>query len=488
MENTTVTSRNARTLIGYVHSDGIAWLSKNQNTGSSIQLLGAPKEDINVAVYTDVVLSTEPAPAVDVSKVEIDPADLRLETWRKNRSGWDTRQDNCCRLTHVPTGITVTVQGDEDARSVHAAKAQAMEKLKVELARRAAQAGTLDQAGLADRVAAVLSAHGITVRPGICAEVAREVVAGMGPVVTKDAFEVLAKSWDGCSAEDDVGASLRRDFDRAATQAVPQFVRDRESERKTLGNDAFNGWLDTKLYNSDKTIWDALGEMTLTQAAWSGWFYRNVHGTAPELTAAAEALADNLAALVRKLAYCLRKASPGHPESDRAVNYLTRKGLMGSPLRLADAQPHVPGEDDVRDVLQDAANLAHSYGFPEMYTKLTRLKAALSVRLSQEQVAGIAAEAAAQILPLYIGHFTEEALHGKITGVVSSAIAVAAGVYSDERYAAAQVEVGHLHTVVNAVAPHLREAKLTTLADKLENCAASVELVMRAPVVAPTKS
>jgi hypothetical protein len=488
-KNITVTTpaTAGRTPIGYVHPEGIKWLSKNQNTGSSVQLLGAPTEDTNVAVYAETVVLAGAPPAADVDQVELNPEDLRLETWRKNRGGWNTRPDNCCRLTHVPSGVTVTVEGDDDARSVHAAKAMAVHKLKEELARRTASASTLDQAGLADRVAAVLSAHGISVRPSICAEIAREVVAANGPVLTKAAFEEIAGGWDGCryadAMIDDIGAGLRRDFDRLATQASPKLVRNREAEHKTLGNDAFNGWLDTKLYNSDQTVWDAMGEMTLTQAAWTGWFYRNMHGTAPELTAAAEALADNLAALVRQLVSALRKARPDHPAAERALSYLTRKGLVGSPLRLAAGRPHVPGDDDVRDVLQDAANLAHAYGHPELYTKLKRLMSALSVRLSPEQVAAIAASSATEILPLYIGHFTEQALQGKLEGVVSAAIARAVGLYGDQRHAQALEEFAHLHTIVNAVAVRLRESGLTTLAGKLEDCAASVELVLRAPVV-----
>lgn len=426
----------------------------------------------------------------EIADVELNPADLRIETWRPNRGGFDTRQDNCCRLTHVPSGITVTVEGDDNARSVHAAKAHAMEKLKVELARRAAGAGSMDQAGLADRVAAVLAAHGISVRPSICAEVANEVVAATGPVLTQAAFEKIAEGWDGCKYDDgmidDIGAGLRRDFERLAVKTVsPKYVRDREADRKTLGNDTFNGWLDTKLHNSEKTVWDSLGEMTLTQAAWVGWFYRNVHGTAPELTAAAEALADNLAALVRQLVVALRKARPEHPAAERALSYLQRKGLIGSPLRLADAQQHVPGDDDVRDVMQDAANLAHTYGHPELYTKLKRLMSAMAVRLSPEQVAEIAGSAATDILPLYIGHFTEQALQVKLQEVVSAAIARAAGLYGDQRHAQALEEVAQLHTIVNAAALRLREANLLTLAEKLEDCAASVELVLRAPVVAP---
>lgn len=47
----------------------------------------------------------------------------------------------------------------------------------------------------------------------------------------------------------------------------------------------------------------------------------------------------DLAALVRQLAHSLRKAAPGHELANRAVDYLVRKGLQGSPLRDGVAIP-----------------------------------------------------------------------------------------------------------------------------------------------------
>lgn len=126
-----------RTPVGFVHPDGIAWLSKNQNTGSSVQLLGAPKDGADIVVYVDTADLGDAQPAAAVEAIDINPADLRIETWRPNRGGWSTKPDNCCRLTHVPSGITVTVEGDDDARSVHAAKVIAMQKLELALATRA---------------------------------------------------------------------------------------------------------------------------------------------------------------------------------------------------------------------------------------------------------------------------------------------------------------------------------------------------------------
>jgi hypothetical protein len=42
---------------------------------------------------------------------------------------------------------------------------------------------------------------------------------------------------------------------------------------------------------------------------------------------------DDLAALVSQLVHALRKAAPGHALAERALDYLKRKGLQGSPLR-----------------------------------------------------------------------------------------------------------------------------------------------------------
>lgn len=45
------------------------------------------------------------------------------------------------------------------------------------------------------------------------------------------------------------------------------------------------------------------------------------------------AMVGDLVMLVRKLVHALRKAAPDHGMPDRAVDYLVRHGLQGSPLR-----------------------------------------------------------------------------------------------------------------------------------------------------------
>lgn len=313
------------TLIGYVHPDGVKWLSKNQNTGSSIQLLGAPTQDTNVAVYADQVLSVEPPPAAAVDQVELNPADLRVEAWRKNRGGFDTRADNCCRLTHEPTGITITVEGDEDARSVHAAKAIAMQKLKEELARQAS-APSLDQAGLADRVAAVLNAHGIGVRPSICAEVAREVIAAGGPLHLVD-----------------------------------------PSDRKSKADEFKN-----RLHGS-LNLSHALGQQDL---------FAQLQRLTQSLSGAKEhKLGDAEVREGLQAAVNLARVAAEETLHAKLTSLLADLASLMAPMQ---------SDADVRDVLQDAANLAHAYGHPELYAKLKRLTSALDVRLVPEQVTEIA--------------------------------------------------------------------------------------------------
>ena len=46
-----------------------------------------------------------------------------------------------------------------------------------------------------------------------------------------------------------------------------------------------------------------------------------------------ERVTDDLTALVRQLVRSLRKAAPQHALPDKALDYLKRKGLQGSPLR-----------------------------------------------------------------------------------------------------------------------------------------------------------